>query len=515
MQKILSVKEMRESDAATIRGGIPGRELMYRAGAAIIKASEEYVTDFGKVGIVCGSGNNAGDGYVIALLLWEREIPCKLILVEDRFSDDGRFYFDMCLDRGIAYEICGAETDFSSYNTLFDCIYGTGFHGDIKEPVSSIIHAINASREGGTFVIAVDINSGLNGNTGMTNVCVKSDLTVSVGNCQPGHYLNRAKDCIKKLCNCPIGIEPVSNTAFLFEKEDAAQCFPERANFSNKGTYGYIALIGGSLKYSGAVRLASMAEEKTMGDIAEAAMRSGAGVVSVAVSKSIACVVASHVLESTLFPLSDEGGQVIFDETEIAELIKNKKTVAFGIGIGKSDETAKILKYLLHNYKGTLIVDADGLNCLAETDYEGAVPKLVLTPHIKEFSRLTGKSISDIQNSPLEIACEYATGKKVILLLKGPSTIVTDGETTYIVSEGCPGMATAGSGDVLSGILAAVCAFNEDKILKAVAAGAYINGRAGELAQKEVGAISMLAGDTVCKIPEAIKETVDKDVSLY
>ncbi|MBO4415235.1 MAG: NAD(P)H-hydrate dehydratase, partial [Lachnospiraceae bacterium] len=359
-----------------------------------------------------------------------------------------------------------------------------------------------------------------------------SDLTISIGSFKPGHFLNMAKDVMKNKINCDIGITPVEKPYYLLEKSDIKPFFMPRPNYSNKGTYGYVALIGGSKRYSGAIRLAAMAN---------AAMRSGAGVVKAAVPDSLCPVVAPAILESTLFPLSDENGEVRFVRSEIDELISNVKTIAFGMGIGVTEESTKILEYLLENYNGRLIVDADGLTVLAgfETDkILNSKPDLVLTPHIKEFSRLLQGwkrsddfSINRILESPIDYALEYAKSHNVVLLLKGPSTIITDGNITYITDAGCAGMATAGSGDVLSGILAAVCAYlpdmqdtfdmanntftsnnskmledahSDDRLAISVAVGAYINGKAGELAQEKINSISMVASDTVSCIAEVI-----------
>ena len=209
--------------------------------------------------------------------------------------------------------------------------------------------------------------------------------------------------------------------------------------------------------------------------------------------------------------MSDSDGEFVFNEAELKELTGNVKTVAFGMGIGVSDETSRMLTFLLENCKGRLIIDADGLTILSRLDRQliaDAECDIILTPHIKEFSRLTGQSIDEILKGSVDAAVAYVRAIKGkgsrVLLLKGPSTIITDGDVTYITDTGCPGMATAGSGDVLSGILSATCTYIPD-LTKAVAVGAYINGRAGELAEEEKGAVSMIAGDTVDCIPEVIK----------
>lgn len=490
MIQVLSVENMRQSDAYAIANYVSSKDLMFLAG----KSAFENVQWKAPVAIICGFGNNAGDGYVLAKLLYESNIECHIILIDEKFSEDGKYFFNICKEIGVSIKKWDDVLDLSQYVTIVDCIFGTGFNGDITGKIKEVIEAINQSK---AYVISIDINSGLNGDSGMADLCVKSDLTISIGSFKPGHFLSMAKDVMKHKINCDIGIKPIDTTYELLEYNDLIKLFSKRPNFSNKGTYGYIALIGGSKKYTGAIRLAAMAN---------AALRSGAGVVKVALPKTLYHDLVSLILESTIFPLSDNDGEIIFNVEEISSLIKNVKTIAFGMGIGVSDETSKILNYLLLNYKGTLIIDADGLNLLSQVDHsliKKAECKIVLTPHLMEFSRLVKRNIEDILSSPIKIAEEYANKLGVILLLKGPSTIVTDGKKTYIVDAGCSGMATAGSGDVLSGIIAAICAYASD-LLFGVAASAFINGKAGELAQEKYNSISMIASDTISFIPKVI-----------
>ncbi len=500
MTEILSVKNMRESDASTINDGTPGAELMMRAAKGIF----ENVTWKEPVAIVCGSGNNAGDGYALALLLKKARTSVTVICLSERTSGDGHLYLNECISEGIDVEKWNADTDLTAYSTIVDCILGTGFNGKVREDIADVIKKIN---ESGAYVVSADINSGLNGDSGMADTCVISDLTVSIGSYKPGHFLNMAKDVMKSKVNVDIGITPVLKDEVygLITEEDIRAAIPARQNLSNKGTYGYTALIGGSVRYSGAIRLASMAS---------AAMRSGAGVVKIGLPGSLIHDVIPHILESTIFPMSDNDGEFIYNEGELRELTKNVKAVAFGMGIGVSGDTEKMLAFLLREYTGRLIIDADGLTILAKTDrslIEDARCDIVLTPHIKEFSRLTGLTSDEILGAPITSAVDYAReisegrSADTVLLIKGPSTIITDGTHTYITDAGCPGMATAGSGDVLSGILSATCSYIED-LDKAVCAGAFINGRAGEAAQDKKGAVSMTAGDTVSHIAEVIKE---------
>ena len=479
---------MRQSDAHTIATEVPSTQLMYRAGKAVADSVEWRAP----VGIVCGVGNNAGDGYVIALELQKRGIECTLLLLEERFSPDGRFYFDKCIEEGIPYEICTDNTDLSRFSTLVDCIFGTGFKGEARGLAKTVIEKYNSSS---AYKVSVDINSGMNGDTGMGETIALSDLTCSIGSFKPGHFLNKAKDVIKDKINLDIGIKPIDEPYYLYEPS----VLPERKNFSNKSTYGYVALIGGSKKYSGAIRLAAMAN---------AAMRAGAGVAMLAVPDSISPYIIPNILEATIYPLSDNGGEIIFNESEFSALAARVKTIAFGMGIGLSGETEKALSYLLNNYKGRLIVDADGLTALSRLGSDAiknASCELILTPHNMEFSRISGLPISEILSAPIDHAKKFAKDHGCTLLLKGPSTIVTDGDRVYVIDRGCAGMATAGSGDVLSGILAATAAYIPSA-LEATALAAYINGAAGELAESRTNPISMTASDTVNAISEIITE---------
>lgn len=502
MIKVLSVDNMRKSDAQTIESGVSGKELMYRAANGVVDAMSKDRPITEPVAIVCGSGNNAGDGYAIAKILHDKNIACTVFRLSDKASPDGGFYLNQCLENKIDVLFCNDCTNFYGYNTIIDCIFGTGFKGDIRGLAAQIIEKINTSK---AYVVSVDMNSGLDGDSGLSQLCVKSDLTVSIGDFKPGHFLNQAKDVMKSKCNVDIGITPIEKPFWLVEREDFNEIFKSRPNYSNKSSYGYIALIGGSKRYCGAIQLATLAN---------AAMRSGAGVVQIALPNSLVHDVTPHILESTLYPLSDADGEIVFVEEEIKQLIKRVKTIAFGMGIGVTSQTSKLLSYILSNYDGRLIIDADGLTILSQLEknnpniLSNAKSQVVLTPHLKEFSRLTGLEIDKIQENPIAHAQEFVRQQKtsnLVLLLKGPTTIVTDGSVTYLTDAGCAGMATAGSGDVLSGILSAVCAWNHDLTLSTIA-GAYINGKAGELAQEETNPISMIASDTVKGITKAINQ---------
>lgn len=207
-KRVLSVKEMRDADAYTIKNFVDSKELMYRAGEAIFYVGDWNIGD--RVLIVAGSGNNAGDGYVVADLLNIEGIEVEILLIKDKFSEDGRYYFNRCLQKDIKYTVLDENTDYNTlrgkfdlYDYILDCIYGTGFRGEVREPVYSLIKALNDSK---AFVVSADINSGMNGDTGESNICVNSDLTVSIGFLKKGLVSEEGKKHIGKLVNMDIGI---------------------------------------------------------------------------------------------------------------------------------------------------------------------------------------------------------------------------------------------------------------------------------------------------------------------
>lgn len=491
MITVVSNENMRKSDEYTIAHNTPSKELMYRAGKAIYDLN---LWD-GKVAIVCGTGNNAGDGYVLAKLLNENGIPCTIFLIENKFSSDGLYYFNMCLNNYVEIKMIDKNTDFSSYDIIVDAIFGTGFKNEIPDYILNTINLINESKK---KVIAIDINSGLNGDSGLTNYCVHSSLTISIGNFKTGHFLNMAKDVMKEKVNCDIGINIINKPYYLIEASDLKMIFQDRLNYSNKSTYSYICLMGGSRQYNGAIRMSMCAYS---------AMRSGAGVVNVCVPESLVNLISERNMEATITSLKEVDGHMAYDESIMNTIIKKNKVIAFGMGITNNNDTKLCLNFLLKNYKGVLIIDADGLNALSEMDENTLFNRkceVILTPHMMEFSRLTHKSITEINQNPIQEALEYAKKYDITLLLKGPCTIIANKDDVYLVDRGCAGMATAGSGDVLSGVLAAVVGYNLNNILLATAAGAYINGLAGELAQREYGDISMIARDTINNLHKAI-----------
>ena len=490
MLNVVDVKTIKASEKLVIETEIQSKELIIRAAKEIF-CSYRYKN---KTAIVCGSGNNGSDGYVLANLLFDNGDICHIYLTSEKFTDEGKYFYNLCKNKGIKSYIANENTDFSGYDTIVDCIFGIGFYGTVDLKTEKIIKNINCS---GAYIISVDINSGLNADNGLHNICVKSNLTLSIGTLKSGLLLNQAKDVVGKLQNLDIGI-PTPKKYQLLEVSDFKEYLNNRKNYSHKGNYGYTAIMGGCFNYSGAVKLSA---------IASGALRSGCGVVRVIIPDRIYCSFAQHIEEATIFCMnSKRDGHIKFNSKQITNALKNIKALAIGMGWGNGKDNYKILKYIIENFDIPIIIDADGLNAIAKCPdiLMHKKSNIILTPHIKEFSRLSGKSCEEILSNPIESAERFSSKYKVITVLKGPTTIITDGNVTYLCDRGCPGMATAGSGDILSGIiLSAVCQNSKNPLLS-VAFATFINGIAGELAQDSFSDIGMTAKDTVTKIPDAI-----------
>ena len=281
----------------------------------------------------------------------------------------------------------------------------------------------------------------------------------------------------------------------IIEIKDIKDLFKERNSESNKGDFGKAGIYGGSIEYSGALKLSFLALSS---------LRSGCGISRVIVKKEILPLIGPNILEQTLCILPS------FDDNfydKLWDYIKDLDSLAFGMGLGNDKHLEEVLEYLIENYTGNLIIDADGLNTLSRMDLNVLNKRkcnILLTPHLKEFSRLCNKTIDEIKKDSITLVKEFASTYRVIILLKGHTTFISNGTDTYLVKTGTPGMATAGSGDVLSGILAGLLAYLDFNLLT-VAAGVLLNGIAGCLAEEENTDISMIASDTVNKIVEAIK----------
>lgn len=488
MNYAVSNDTMRISDSLTIGRGISAEELMQRAGEgiyALLPKDPSY-----SYAVVCGRGNNGGDGYVIADALFKGGYNV-LVYTSKEFLTPVSEYFYNKLDASIIRDI-NTIVSLKDVDVAVDCLFGTGFHGELGGVFMKAAQALNCAK----YVVACDIPSGLNGDNGRAcEYCVKADMTVAIGSIKSGHLLNDGKDFTGEIKVLDIGIEIVGERYLIADETLLKRYFVKRKNNTHKGSYGSVGIVGCSARFAGAGKLAAVASLNVIG---ESVLRIGAGLCKLCVPDEMLEAMWGCVNNVTLLAQSD----IESLDTDV---------IAFGMGAGNTSETLILLKTLLPYQQG-LIIDADGLNALAK-DIELLKSRKglsVITPHIKEMSRLSGLKIDDILNNPIGTAKEFAKKYGCIVVLKGDTTVISDGNSVILSASGSAGQAKGGSGDVLSGVIAAILAGNikqkrlED--IEAVAAAVYLCGLAGERAAEQYGEYGMTAMDTALNLALSIKQ---------
>ncbi len=492
MRYVLTNLQMREADGYTVHEmGMPASVLMGGAGSAL--ADEVKGLDRqGRILCVCGGGNNGGDGFVCARILKSAGRSVDIVCFTEKFSPE-------CQAQYRKWEALGGEVltkiPNEPYAVIVDCLFGTGFHGKAEGKAEEAILTINTLKKEGAIVLSADIPSGLNGENGVAEgATVQADITLCIGELKAGVLLADGVDCAGEVKRADIGIHlPRKDYAALIDKELAKKWLPLRKKNSHKGSYGKAAIVAGSVEYTGAALLS-----------AAACLRSGAGYTTLFVPEELLPLYALKTPEILLRP-SSKGGRYAFNE-ESLRLLLDYDSVAYGMGMGVSEEVYTGLAWLIQNYVGTLLLDADGLNSLAKYGNLDILKNkrcaLVLTPHAKEFSRLSGLPLEEIFQGGVSLAQSFAKEYGCALLLKGATSIITDGERVSFCNTGNSGQAKGGSGDVLSGVIAALLAQGADGYA-ASGLGAYLAGTAAELAAKETGEYSMAASDIISHLGKA------------
>lgn len=474
MERILSVEQMRAADEYTINSlGLTSEILTERAAAAVAEEIKKRLYG-GRVLVCIGKGHNGEDGKIIAGIL---------------SSIHGFTVATLNVSNGILKMLD------KKFDIIVDCIFGTGLNREVEGKYRQAIEKINAS---GAFVISCDIASGLNGNTGrVMGAAVKADLTVAVQEYKLGHFLNDGPDYSGEIVAKDIGISIWGEDyAKRLNSDDAAKYFQPRPRNVHKGNFGKVAVLGGSKSFAGSALL-------SLGGVS--ALKLGNGYANLAVPECIYGALAGLNPECTLTVMPSDGEKLVFDEQSLNKLL-NYDAIAVGMGMGVSPENYKIISYLLENYKGKLVIDADGLNTLSFYGVEVLKNKeceTVLTPHIGEFSRLIKKDKCEITDNSIRLAADFAKEYGVTLVLKSAVSIITDGTEVYINVSGHSGMAKAGSGDVLSGFVAGLLARSAET-LEAAATACYIYGKAGEFAVKAKNEYTVTATDFIAVLPEVI-----------
>ncbi len=535
--RLVTAQEMGAMDQkASKEYGIPSVVLMENAGLRVVDLVSALLDNLVRrtIIVVAGKGNNGGDGFVVARHLLNRGAEVQVFLAAEPEKIKGDALINLNIWRKMGQKVLpllkSNDTNLFRLSLMkaelvVDALYGTGFTGTLRDQLVSVIEAINAS---GKPVVAIDIPSGLEADTGKANgPCIIANHTVTFALPKLGLVLPTATKYVGELHVADISIpaavtagttedkrkiassskkgnstaaesEITSGFRYLITDRLVREWWPRRTGNEHKGNFGRVLVIAGSRGMSGAAVMT-----------AQAAARSGAGLVTLGVPAGIHDIAETKLTEVMTFPLpqNERGALSSAALDEIMDRAGNSDVLALGPGLGTGDETAELVKEILLKLKIPCVLDADGLNVLAgKTEIFKAVqPELVLTPHPGEISRLTGRSTDQIQNDRLGIAAAKAAQWGVVVVLKGAGTVVASPDNTlFINNTGNPGMAAGGSGDVLTGIISGFMAQGMPA-LHAAAAGVYLHGHAGDAAARDKGMAGLLAGDLLEQLPAVLK----------
>jgi ADP-dependent NAD(P)H-hydrate dehydratase / NAD(P)H-hydrate epimerase len=515
--RVLNAAQMREADRQSIDEiGIPSMVLMENAGRQVVAALEAAYDDLQDrhIAVLCGPGNNGGDGFVVARTLHQRGSDVFVFVVGSLGSvkGDARLNLEILGRLGITVvEISDEQawelhfSEISKCDVIVDAIFGTG----LKEPLGGMLETVAADiNSSGIAVIAVDLPSGLSADHAEPiGDCIRASMTVTLTAPKLPLVLPPGEARAGNIVVADIGVPPdvIENLTGprieLLTRELSREMIHPREADSHKGDYGRVLIIAGSRGKSGAAHLAALG-----------ALRSGAGLVTVGVPASIQPVVAAMGPEYMTLALPDRDGRLIREAVEeILEL--EQDVIAIGPGLGTGPDVTAFVEAMIERSESPLILDADALNAVAgDSDrlHTGGTRQIVITPHPGEMARLTGMSIDDVQAHRIDVARDFAGSRQIYVVLKGYRTLVAtpDGKV-FINPLGNPGMATGGTGDVLTGVLSAWLA----QLLDAEAAcklGVYLHALAGDLAEADEGEVAMTATDLAGHLGDAVLELTAK-----
>ena len=494
MRYLVDGRQMKQADQYTIQElGIPSMELMEKAALRCVEVMEEEELDLSSPCIVCGSGNNGGDGFAIARWLAERNHPVKVCFVGDvsHCTDETRRQMHMLREIGV--EICN-EFVAGEYSIIIDAIFGVGLSREIQGRYFQIIRRMN---ETGGIKFAVDMPSGISSDQGnILGIAFKADITVTFQAEKLGLAFYPGKEYAGRVIIADIGISMEKSfgdnqVAYTLKREEYRRLLPIRKADSNKGIYGRLLIIAGSKGMSGAAYLN-----------AKAAYRTGAGLVRIYTPEENRMILQQQLPEAIVTAYDH------YDKEELLQLLEWADTVCIGSGIGLGGQSEKILKTTISHAEVPCLVDADGLNLLAEhREYIDSIKTdIIITPHMKEMSRLVSLSVEELKKGRMKILEEYVKQHCFTCVLKDSRTVVASPDMHPCVNlSGNAAMAKAGSGDVLAGVIAALLAQGL-MCHDAAVLGTYLHGRAGDYARAAKGSYSVLARDLIEYLSDALKE---------
>ncbi|MFT3708482.1 MAG: NAD(P)H-hydrate dehydratase [Archangium sp.] len=495
MRRILTAAEMRAVDAASSEYGIPGSVLMENAGEALVRAAQQMCGPRGKVVILCGLGNNGGDGLVAArrLIATGREVHCELTGDGVALKGDAARNFEALLATGFKMAPVPAALPVGKGDVVIDALLGTGLSRAPEGRIAEAIERIAKWRANGAKVISADLPSGLDSDLGMVREpCVTADRTLAFGYAKRGQVLEPGVTRCGLLDIVDIGIPAAAERVlkdaptWLVSEADARRPVLPREASTHKGSFGHVLVVAGSKGKTGAAALAAMG-----------ALRSGAGLVTVATRADALDQVMRHAPEFMGLELRGEGPLGLRDLNSLLDGAEGKSAVVIGPGIARGDETAQLLSDFIEECTSPVVLDADALNALVgHLEVLGrAKAQLVLTPHPGELARMLGITTTELQENRVAIARSFAVDHRVVLVLKGARTLIAkpDG-SVFINTTGNPGMATGGTGDVLAGMVGSLIGQGLP-IGDAAVTAVFVHGRAGDVMKAKRGELGLIAGD--------------------
>lgn len=516
--RVLTAMQMREADRATIDDiGISALVLMENAGRQVVAAIESVFAAQlqGRVAVLCGRGNNGGDGFVVARTILQRGLDASVFVI-GALADvrgEARTNLDILGRLGATVVEIGDEqawelhfSEIARSTLIVDAIFGTGLRSGLAGMMETVVADVNAS---GIPVVAIDLPTGLSADTPrLVGSCIDASLTVALGALKPPLVLPPGEAYAGDVVVADIGIPHEVIDAIegprldLLIPEEVRALVEQRAAEAHKGDFGRVTVVAGSLGKTGAAALAGIA-----------ALRSGAGLVTVATPASCLPMVATMAPEYMTEPLVESGGTLAYGAIDRV-LALSHDVIACGPGLGRTPAVAEFVRALIDRTTVPLVLDADAITVLSEEPGRLAGREdrdVIITPHPGEMARLAGVPVAEVQENRIQVAGDFATTHRVYVVLKGHRTIIaTPGGRVFINPTGNPGMATGGTGDVLTGVIAAWLA----QLLDTEAAcrlAVFLHGAAGDLAEAEVGQVAMTAGDVLEKLGAALRRLTGEE----
>lgn len=508
--RLFTSEQMRAADNHAINQiGIDSKVLMENAGVKSLIILEKLLDclSFKRFVIICGKGNNGGDGMVIARHLINIGATVSIFCIAESKTEEAIANYNILKVCGFEPEIIKTQSDLKKLqiamefsDVLIDCIFGTGFKGNIKEPVAKIINLMNASNT--EYKVSIDMPSGVCSDTGnLSYPSFKADYTICLAGAKPGLFMYPAKDNAGIVTTVDIGIPQISlsstkPTHYLVTDQLTMSLLPPRKENMHKGLAGKTCIIAGSSNYQGAPVLASYG-----------ALRSGAGIVNLVLPDCLKGVSNCTVLPEVIISyLESKDGCFCLDSRMLKVALDKARSVLFGPGCTKSSSTTEITKYLAENHNGTLVLDADALDTITPDKIKTKKADIIITPHPAEMERLTGIPIKTILADPVAVATNFAFEHDLIVILKSAVTIIArPDKRAYISSQPNSGLARGGTGDLLSGLVAGLAARGIPAINAAIL-GVHLLSIAGNAARKELGPDAMTISEVAAYLPAAFKK---------